>query len=238
LGYIENPKTAGSGILCAIPQKGICPVRCDDCFFQSGRSFLEPLDENLPNMPPPEMACGRVVRFNDGNDSNHQRELVMKAAEQYEHAFFNTSMPKDLAGFGRPVVLTVNPGKKTDRSAHLVDSPPSNLMFVRFRANTWNTELCDQVVAHYSRHQVPTVLTFMAYYTEKIPKDHQRNYTFRQRTKNEYWVINPEAWDQVMSRYADNPWVYGCGKDAKTFKCSRCGVCLREYFATLERMRQ
>jgi len=49
--YKENPKTKGSGILCAIPQTGRCPMQCSDCFFQSGRSFLEPLDENLPNMP-------------------------------------------------------------------------------------------------------------------------------------------------------------------------------------------
>jgi len=236
MGYIENPKTAGSGILCAIPQKGPCPVRCADCFFQSGRSFLEPLDENLPNMPTPEQTRGKVVRFNDGNDSNHQRDLVMAAAAQYEHVFFNTSMPKDLEGFGRPVVLTVNPGKKTDRSAHLIDPVPANLMFVRFRANTWNTELCDQVVEHYSKREVPIVLTFMAYYGESVPEAHQKHYSFRKRTLNSYWVINPEAWDMLLARYPDNQWVYGCGKDAMTFKCHRCGNCLREYFMTLERM--
>jgi len=43
MGYKENPKTKGSGIVCAIPQKGICPNRCEDCFFQSGRSY-----ENTP----------------------------------------------------------------------------------------------------------------------------------------------------------------------------------------------
>jgi len=49
--YKENPKTKGSGIICCIPQTGICPQKCDDCFFQSGRSYLEPLVDNLPNMP-------------------------------------------------------------------------------------------------------------------------------------------------------------------------------------------
>ncbi|MBU1028855.1 hypothetical protein KKE28_01480, partial [Patescibacteria group bacterium] len=136
VAYIENPKTAGSGIICGIPQRGVCPVGCADCFFQSGRSYLEPLDEKLPNLPTPEQAKGRIVRLNDGNDSNNQRVLVMAAADQYEHVFFNTSIPKDLAGFGRPVVLTVNPGKKTDRNAHLLTPPPTNLMFVRFRTNT------------------------------------------------------------------------------------------------------
>jgi hypothetical protein len=239
MGYIENPKTAGSGILCAIPQRGECPVKCKDCFFQSGRSFLEPLDENLPNLPPVEATRGKVVRINDGNDSNNQRQLVMSAAAQYEHAFFNTSMPKNLKKFGRPVVLTVNPGKKTDRSVHLVKRIPPNLMFVRFRANTWNINLCDAVVDHYTKREnpVPVVLTFMAYYTEPVPEKHQQFYSFRQRTLNSYWVITQNGWDRVLGRYAGNQYVYACGKDADTFKCHRCGNCLREYFATIERMR-
>lgn len=54
--YKENPKTKGSGIIACIPQTGVCPNKCEDCFFQSGRSYLEPLEENLPNMPTVEMA--------------------------------------------------------------------------------------------------------------------------------------------------------------------------------------
>jgi len=77
--YIENPKTKGSGIICCIPQAGECPIHCDDCFFQSGRSYLEPLDVNLPNLPSKEESQGRVVRVNDGNDSNNDREAVMAA---------------------------------------------------------------------------------------------------------------------------------------------------------------
>lgn len=236
MGYIENPKTKGSGVICGIPQTGTCPVRCADCFFQSGRSYLEPLDKNLPNLPSPELARGKVVRLNDGNDSNNQRELVMAAATAYEHAFFNTSIPRDLEGFGRPVVLTVNPGGMTDQRAHLLDSVPANLMFVRFRTNTWNLALADQVVAHYTGRRVPVVLTFMAYYTESIPADHEADYTFRRRTMNSYWVITPAAWDRVLVRYAGNAWVYPCGKDASTFSCARCGNCLREYFAAAARL--
>ena len=72
--YKENPKTKNSGILCCIPQTGKCPQGCEDCFFQSGRSYLEPLDENLPNMPTIEEAKNRLIRVNaDGNDSNVNR---------------------------------------------------------------------------------------------------------------------------------------------------------------------
>lgn len=236
MGYIENPKTKGSGVICAIPQKGECPVGCADCFFQSGRSYLEPLDEHLPNMPSIEEARGRVVRMNDGNDSNNERELVLAAAKPYEHVFFNTSIPKDLGGFGKPVVLTVNPGKMTDTGARLLNSIPPNLMFVRVRVNTWNLDLVREVVRHYSARKVPVVLTFMAYYTESLPEGHEGCYTYRKRTMNSYWVITPNAWNGIMAGYADNQWVYACGKDADTFACHRCGNCLREYFATMERL--
>lgn len=46
--WIWNPKCKGSGIITCIPQAGRCPNNCADCFFQSGRSYLEPLEENLP----------------------------------------------------------------------------------------------------------------------------------------------------------------------------------------------
>ena len=32
--YKYNPKTKGSGVITCIPQKGICPVKCEDCFFK------------------------------------------------------------------------------------------------------------------------------------------------------------------------------------------------------------
>ena len=65
--YTWNPKVRGSGIITCIPQSGICPNNCDDCFFQSGRSYLEPLDKNLPHLPPmKEMTKNRIVRIKMG----------------------------------------------------------------------------------------------------------------------------------------------------------------------------
>jgi hypothetical protein len=237
MAYIENPKTKGSGILCGIPQKGVCPVGCADCFFQSGRSYLEPLDEHTPNLPTAEQARGHVVRLNDGNDSNHNRAAVLQAAAVYGHVFFNSSIPHDLDGFPGPVVLTVNPSDMTDMSAHLLDPIPRNLMFVRVRTNTWNLAVVQQVVEHYATKQVPVMINFMAYYKEVVRPGHENNYTFRKRTLNSYWVITPEAARKIMQPYQDNPYVYACGKDVKTFACHRCGNCLREYFATKERLK-
>ncbi len=236
MSYIENPKTRGSGIICCIPQTGACPNGCEDCFFQSGRSFLEPLADNLPNMPSASEADGRIVRVNDGNDSNVNRETVLGMTSCYEHRFFNTAIPK--LDFPGPVVLTVNPGGMTDRDCHRLDTIPDNLMFVRVRANMWNLHVVDAVVAHYTLdHKVPAVLTFMAYYHSTPPKAFAKAYEWRKRTLNSYWAITTKAWRKVMQFYEHNPLVYSCGREGIASGCARCGNCLREYFVTMERMR-
>ena len=238
--YIENPKLKGSGILACIPQTGKCPIGCSDCFFQSGRSYLEPLDKNLPNMPSLDQVKNRVVRVNDGNDSNNERDLVVERCKQYPLKFYNTSIPKDLGGFGDPVVLTVNPGDMTDNKAHFLDYIPNNLMFVRVRVNTWNIEnIVNKVVDYYTKEEVPVILTFMAYYTEDIPEGHKENYVFRKRNINSYRAITTDAWEKIMDIYKYNPFVYSCGKiegEKGVSGCARCGNCIREFFVTLERM--
>ena len=254
--YKENPKTKGSGIMCAIPQTGTCPNKCEDCFFQSGRSYLEPLKDNLPNMPhnadlpirPRKLASDfwQVIRVNDGNDSNNDREAVIEDTLTYSHKFYNTAVPDlDFKKFvvNYPVVLTINPGKITDVRFHLVSNPSKNLMFVRFRVNTWNLELCDEAVKYYSGREIPIILTFMAYHNEEAEFSSRNNilanYIERKRTLNSYWAITTKAWRKVMQRYEDNKWVHSCGKiegEKGDTHCRFCGNCLREYFATLVRM--
>lgn len=236
MNYKENPKTKGSGIICSIPQIGTCPNKCDDCFFQSGRSYLEPLKENLPNIPP--QVFYNVVRVNDGNDSNVNFPQAMLDSEQFPMKFYNTAIPKNIDRFDAPVVLTVNPAKLTDESFHQLNPIPKNLMMVRFRTNMWNYQVLGwEVVEYYTKKQIPVILTFMAYYTETIPEGCTSFYTYRKRTLNSYWVITQEGWDMIVNSFKNNPYVYTCGKDANTFPCHRCGNCLREYFATKERIK-
>lgn len=239
--YVENPKTKGSGILCCIPQAGECPLKCPDCFFQSGRSYLEPLEENLPNMPTVEQVGHRVVRVNDGNDSsNHFVRTVREAVSKYPLKFYNTSFALYMEKFNAPFVLTVNPGSMTDVDFQRHSLPPNNLMFVRVRVNTWNLDqVVDEAVRYYTSREVPVVLTFMAYYTTPIPESDKRYYAWRMRTLNDYWAITTEAWRGIMKRYEDNVLVYSCGKiegEQGNMKCSRCGNCIREFYNTLERM--
>jgi len=238
MSYIYNPKTQGSGIICAIPQKGRCPNGCEDCFFQSGRSYLEPLSDNLPNMPSIEQSYGHVVRVNDGNDSNVNRDFVISESQRYNNFFFNTAINKDLGGFCAPVVLTVNPGDMTDKSWHKVEPIPKNLMFVRIRTNAWNLkDVVIPAIEYYTSNEVPVVLTFMAYYDEKPYMNN--DYVYRKRTMNSYYAITTDAWERIMLPFRYNKYVYSCGKvegEKGTSGCKYCGNCLREYYNTLERM--
>lgn len=235
--YKFNPKLTGSGIISCIPQTGRCPNNCPDCFFQSGRSYLEPLEKNLPNMPSIEDSYDRIVRVNDGNDSNVDRRLVMESVRGYSDVFYNTAIPKDLAGFGDPVVLTVNPGNMTDVRWHKVEIP-ENLMMVRVRTNTWNLGLVDEVVKYYTGNNISAILTFMAY-EKRQPQMNDVDYIHRKRTMNEYFAISSSGWRRVMDRYQDNYLVYSCGREGERGKsgCQYCGNCLREYYRTMERIR-
>ncbi len=245
-----NPKTRGSGIITCIPQTGLCPNNCKDCFFQSGRSYLEPLVDNLPHIPSRELAAGRVVRVNDGHDSNIQRDVVEETVRTmgYRDYFFNTALPVDLVGFSGPVVLTVNPGfgpgnkDMTDSAWHKLEEPPANLMFVRARVNAWNACLVADIVDYYTSRNIPVMFTFMAYHDKKsIPFDWRYCYIYRKRTTNPYWAITTEAWSTEMSRYRYHHLVYSCGKvegEIGSKGCVRCGNCLREYYAAKERLRE
>lgn len=245
MGYIENPKTKGSGILACIPQTGRCPNNCADCFFQSGRSFLEPLEENLPNIPDIRDVelYNRVVRVNDGNDSNIKRSLVIQKTKKFTMKFYNTCIPRDLEEFEDPFVLTINPGEMTDKEWHKLIEPPKNLMFVRIRVNLWNLEtVVKPAIAYYTEKRVPIVLTFMAYYDLTVPEEYQDYYIFTERTINSYWVIKTFKWKEIMDKYWKNDMVYSCSKiegekEDASRACARCGNCIREYFVTMERIR-
>jgi hypothetical protein len=235
MSYIENPKTKGSGIVCAVPQTGGCPYKCPDCWAYNGRSYLEPLAENLPNMPSLAQAKNRVVRVNDMNDSHHQQGHVIKSTKEYPHRFYNTSCPADLDKYDGPVVLTLNPGAMTDNDFWKVGPDDrKSLMMVRLRLNTWNLPIVAQAIAYYTP-ELPVIATFMAFHEQtSIPEPHQTNYEYRKRTTNSYWAITTPAWRRIMRRFEDNPLVYSCGEGGRT-ACKRCGNCLREYFAWREK---
>lgn len=100
--------------------------------------------------------------------------------------------------------------------------------------------LIDTIVKYYSEREVPIVLTFMRYYRLSLPEAHAHYYTFRKNIQNSYWKIARDGWEMVMGRYKNDSWVYSCGSEGEggNFLCSHCGNCLREYFATMERLQK
>ncbi len=240
--WLWNPKTKNSGIITCIPQKGKCPHNCEDCFFQNGRSYLEPLKENLTHIQSIEMTKGRIVRINDGNDSDNQIDLVIKTAQEFDDYFYNTSFIDNLDKFDAPFVLTINPAGMTNSNFYKLEKIPENLMFIRVRTNTWNIDdVVDPVVERYTSKEIPVILTFMAYFDEVIPEGHKGNYIYRKRTLNSYSAITTGAWEKIMDNYKYNPYVYSCGKiegEKGTTKCSRCGNCIREYYNIKEKNRR
>ena len=239
--WLWNPKTKNSGIITCIPQKGKCPHNCEDCFFQNGRSYLEPLSENLPHIPSLEITKGRIVRVNDGNDSNNQIDLVVETVKDFDNYFYNTSFIENIEKFNAPFVLTLNPSEMTDNDFYKLEKVPDNLMFVRIRTNTWNiSKVVDPAIEYYSSKEIPVILTFMAYFDKEIPDLYKDDYVYRKRTLNSYWAITTQAWEETMSNFKYNSYVYSCGKiegEKGETKCSRCGNCIREYHNTKEKLR-
>lgn len=175
--------------------------------------------------------------MNDGNDSNFQRDLVEKTAQQYDDYFFNTSMPIELDTFSGPVVLTINPNKMTDDDFYKLEKIPHNLMFVRIRVNMWNQDtVVDPAVLYYTKKGCPVVLTYMAYYQETIPEEYKHWYQWEKRTTNSYWVLTKKGQEAIESDYEDELLVYTCGRRGH-HACFLCGNCLREYYNAKERMR-
>jgi hypothetical protein len=168
--------------------------------------------------------------------------MVIEKCKRFKNKYYNTSLPSKLDAFDAPVVLTINPGEITDKCFYVVKPIPAHLMYVRIRTNTWNVDsVVEQAIWYYTHeNKVPVVLTFMGYETlEEIPKAHRKHYMDRVRTANTYYAITTKAWRALMRRYEDNLYVSSCGKiegeKGKT-SCRFCGVCLREYYATKERM--
>jgi hypothetical protein len=230
---MNNPKMDGSGLIDCVPQTGQCPHKCDSCFYNLG--FYRTLDE--PLIPSAADAALSIVRVNSGHDSAIQKDLVLERTAQFPAKFYNTSTT-DL-DFPAPVVMTVNPGDMTDSDFHAIDDPPTNLMFVRARTNLWNISLVKDIVHYYAtQRNVPVVLTFMRYYDPvSIPVYFRDMYKYHKHILRSYFSIDRDIEWQVYLDLLGKQKVYLCGSYFSS-SCKSCGNCLREYHATMYRLRK
>ncbi len=227
----QNPKLEGSNLIDCIPQTGECPNHCPECFYNGGR-FYRSLD--TPLIPSAADAAGKIVRVNSGHDSNIERDKVLATVReaQYDHYFFNTSIPK--LNFPGPVVLTVNPQNRPDQ-LHLVDPIPPNLMFVRVRARLDDWDLVRKVHKHYSQAEVPVVVTFMRYIDRpKLDLDLRAHYTHDTHITNRYWCPTSEGMSNFMATFKGSG-IRMCGTPYSSF-CADCGNCEYLYWRAVWNM--
>lgn len=259
--YIENPKTVGSNIVTCKPQKGKCPIDCNQCFANRDGSYITGFHSNIPST---EEVSDRIVRVNDLNDSNIQRTLVIETARQYKDYFFNTSLPNN--DFPGPVVLTVNP-KEEDCGIFpdQFDKPLDNIMFVRVRISPANLNLVDLLIDSWvNTERIPVVLTFMSYYNqlppgtsvkeihssqyflneELIPENHRELqeepvYEWKIRHINQYWCPTNVFKKYVLHKMnkVGGRLVTMCGTLQSDY-CRDCKNCEIYYWQTKKRLEQ
>lgn len=236
----RNPKLKNTRLFDCIPQSGLCPLNCNQCFFNRPNAFF--VDINQPHMPSPEEVGDNIVRVNSGNDSNNQRDFVIAATKHYKHRFFNTSLPK--FDFPAPVVFTANPREEERPYIPENVGAPINLMFVRLRVSSTNINLVSDAAYAWTDADVQVVLTFMRYYDKKPDMqqaviqyglDPERIYIWKQHIINAYWCPTHEFIKETMSLFKNNRLVSLCGSLESSF-CKDCLNCETYYWQALKRM--
>lgn len=214
-------------------------MNCNQCFFNRDGAFYT----ETPAIPDPAEVGDGIVRMNCGHDSNMEKELVLKTAEQFAHVFYNTSLPN--FDFPGPVVWTAN---REEEKPVLIPHDfwtgiPKNLMFVRLRVSSTNLEHIDRAVKWFTQRGVPVVLTFMAYYDyePQVPADIQAAiegpcYEWRVRHINPYWCPTKAFLRYVLDRYQSYRLVSYCGSLEGSY-CRLCRNCETYYIQTVKRMR-
>ncbi len=225
----RNPKQEGSGVWDCKPQVGLCPIGCDECFYNRPGAFYVDIDE--PHMPTLEEVGDGIMRVNSGHDSNIDREATIAATDQYSERFFNTSVMQ--LDFPSPVVLTANPREESAflRPPEII---PPGLMFVRLRVSASNQQLIDRAAEIWTAQGVPVVLTFMAYYSREplVPPGisvavGEACYQWKRRHVNSYWCATTAFVLWTLGRYRGNRMVTMCGTPTSPWcrDCHNCETC-------------
>lgn len=251
-----NPKVQGSGIVTARPQAGPCPNGCHACYYNAPNYFE---DTAFSSFPTPEEAKGKLVRVNDGHDSNlggvirlpvghwlsgdyrfakdtrlgielTRDRLVAIVATLYEHPFWNTSIPR--FDFPGPVMFTCN-GRQP-----LYVECPANVMAVRIRCNAWEWSTLWTLADHYTAQNIPVLLTPMRYYSlDDIPPGQRIHYAQRKHILNEEWQLADGEQSMLAQKLAhalNNRGIYVLLCHGL---CRDCGNCERRlYWQCLDRM--
>ena len=217
---MQNPELQGTNIIDCIPQTGLCPNKCLECFYND-EGFYRTKDQ--PLIPSISESENKIVRFNSGHDSNIEKEKVIEISRNYKHFFFNTAIQS--FDFPGPVVFTCDPHEKFQLVSNV-----ENLMFVRIRLTTWNVKEAKEVVDYYNILKVPVVLTFMRF-KEFANVQEPEKYTRKTHILNSYYCITPENYYDTMLEFVGTG-ARSCGTIASSL-CKDCGNCENLYWKFL-----
>ena len=240
---IRNPKLEGSNVYDCKPQTGLCPLDCNQCFYNRPGAFYTDIDKpHMPNVK--ELEENDIVRVNSGHDSNIDKELVIEKTKKYNNKFFNTSIPK--FDFPGPVVFTANREEEKPSYFFKNNNIPKNLMFVRLRVSNTNLKHIDEAVEYWVSKKIPVVLTFMAYYTYKpidngieLGLNNPECYSYKKRVVHSYYCATSEFIKYVLKREKKigERLVTICGT-IDDFKCKICRICESYYWQTVKNMKE
>ena len=234
----RNPKQEGTNLFDCIPQKGPCPNKCSQCFYN--HNFYLPIDRvHFPHWD--DVGDGGIVRVNSGHDSNIERDQVIGRTAIYPKRFFNTSIPE--FGFPDPVVFTAN--RFEERPAWLPGSVPvvpeslKKLMFVRLRTSSTNVPLVANAAQKWGKAGVPVLLTFMRYYDENVlEKQNRDEYNRRMHLNNVYWCPSDHFMRAALKFVrAFNSEIEMCGTPTSSL-CKDCLRCEKYYYLAKRRMQR
>lgn len=231
---IRNPKQEGSRLFDCKPQVGLCPMNCNQCFYNRPGAFY--VDPELPHMPDPsELGPLDVMRVNSGHDSNIEREKVIAETACYPNRFFNTAIPK--FDFPGPVVFTANREEEKPATLPHEISMPENLMYVRLRTSATNLSHVGDALRAWTSNFIPVVLTFMSYYDGEPPN--RTDYEWKKRHINEYWCPTREFRAKVLraAKLYGGRLVGLCGTLDSNW-CRDCGKCEHWYWLTRRHMEE
>lgn len=241
---LRNPKQEGSNLYDCKPQVGACPMNCNQCFYNRPGAYYGDVDS--PLIPSPEEVGDGIVRMNCVHDSNIEKDSVLDAAKKYKNAFFNTSIAN--FDFPGPVVYTANSKEEepVDLTPILKDGKAlQNLMFIRLRVSTINTlHIAHAVTAIHRMTRIPIVLTFMAYYDNRLvdlvdmDSEHP-HYEWKKRHINSYWCLNRYSKMQILGSMKNiaGRQVTMCGTLDSVY-CRDCRNCETYYWQAVKHLNE
>jgi len=243
---MSNPKQEGTDLWSCRSQTGLCPNKCNQCYYNRPGAYY--CDVNEPQLPDPDIVGDGIVRVNAGHDSNIERELAIEQASRYKNYFFNTSIPN--FDFPAPVVYTANREEELPPRSHSYppNIVPANLMFVRLRVSASNLDKMLSLITSWVLADVPVVLTFMAYYEDEELECVKRFshpylstvdtlYEKKVHVKNTYWCATEQMKRAVCEilQVGRNRLLSMCGTITSS-RCKDCMNCVSHYWITKRRM--